>query len=442
MPPTPTLPLRDRLAGLTREERPAVLAGFLLFFCLFAGYFMLRPIRETMGITGGVQHLQWLFTATFVAMLVAVPVYGAFAARVRRARLVPWLYAAFMLQLLAFAAVFQAIPDSVAFARTFYVWLSVYNLFVVSVAWSFLADVCQPGQARRLFGPIAAGASVGGLAGPVTGGLLVRSLGFSGLLLLSATLLGLSLICVSCLLRWRAQHGAAADGEPDTPSLPMGGSSWAGLVSVVCSPYLLGISAFVILLATASTFLYFEQARLVAIQFPDRVRQAEVFSAIDAVVQALTIGVQIFLTGRLAQTYGLRVLLAAVPLAVAVGFLALAVMPIFSVLAIVMIVRRVGEYALIRPGREMLFTVVDAQTKYKAKNVIDTAVYRAGDAVSAWVKAGIDAVGAGAGLAALAGAVFALMWAALGMWLGGPRALTLGSENPSTDPRSATRNTP
>jgi len=313
---------------------------------------------------------------------------------------------------------------------------------VVSVAWSFLADVCQPGQARRLFGPIAAGASVGGLAGPVVGGLLVRGIGFSGLLLLSAALLGITLGCVRYLLGWRARHGAGADGERDTPLQPMGGSSWAGLGSIVRSPYLLGISAFVILLATASTFLYFEQARLVAEQFPDRVRQAEVFSTIDAVVQALTILVQVFLTGQVAQKYGLRALLAAIPLAVTVGFLALAVMPVFGVLVVVMIVRRVGEYAMIRPGREMLFTVVDAETKYKAKNVIDTAVYRAGDAVSAWVKAGIDAVGAGAGLAALAGAALALIWAGLGMWLGGPRRITSGSGSPLPDPTSATRNAP
>jgi AAA family ATP:ADP antiporter len=416
--PSSPPPLRSRLAGLLPEERPAVAAGFLLFFCLFAGYFMLRPVRETMGITGGVQQLQWLFTATFVVMLVAVPIYGAFAARVRRARLVPWLYAAFMVQLAAFAVAFQVSADSVVLARVFYVWVSVYNLFVVSVAWSFLADVCQPGQARRLFGPIAAGASVGGLVGPVMGGLLVRAIGFSGLLLLSAVLLGASLACVAWLLGWRTRHGAAADGEPDSPAQPMGGASWAGLLSVLRSPYLLGISAFVILLATASTFLYFEQARLISEQFPDRVRQAEIFSSIDAVVQALTILVQLGVTGRLAQRFGVRVLLAAIPLAIAVGFVALAVMPIFSVLVIVMIVRRVGEYALVRPGREMLFTVVDAETKYKAKNVIDTAVYRAGDAVSGWAKAGIDALGAGAGPAALAGAVLALVWAGVGIGLG------------------------
>jgi AAA family ATP:ADP antiporter len=310
------------------------------------------------------------------------------------------------------------------------VWVSVYNLFVVSVAWSFLADVCQPGQARRLFGPIAAGASVGGLVGPVMGGLLVRGIGFSGLLLLSAVLLGASLGCVAWLLGWRTRRGAAADGEPDSPAQPMGGASWTGLLSVLRSPYLLGISAFVILLATASTFLYFEQARLISEQFPDRVRQAEIFSSIDAVVQALTILVQLGVTGRLAQRFGVRVLLAAIPLAIALGFVALAIMPIFSVLVIVMIVRRVGEYALVRPGREMLFTVVDAETKYKAKNVIDTAVYRAGDAISGWAKAGIDALGAGAGPAALVGAVLALVWAGVGISLGKAYSKRLPEDTP------------
>ncbi|MNN23386.1 hypothetical protein D3C81_1367820 [compost metagenome] len=173
-----------------------------------------------------------------------------------------------------------------------------------------------------------------------------------------------------------------------------------------------------ILLATASTFLYFEQARLVAEAFPERTRQTQVFSALDATVQALTILVQLFFTGRMARRYGVTLLLTAVPLAVMAGFVVLALVPTFGVLAGVMILRRVGEYALLRPGREMLFTVVDPETKYKAKNVIDTAVYRAGDAVSAWVKTAIDAISGHPATVALAGAGLALAWAALGWWLG------------------------
>ncbi|MEN7531869.1 MFS transporter [Cupriavidus sp. DL-D2] len=399
---------------------PAVIAAFLFFFCLFASYFMLRPVRETMGIAGGVKNLQWLFTATFVVMLVAIPFYGACCKWLPRRRFVPWVYAFFVANLLGFAFATRAMPDNVWLARVFYVWLSVFNLFVVSVAWSLMADVFRPEQARRLFALIAAGASAGGLAGPVLGGWLVGSIGLTGLMLLSAALLAATLPGTGYLFGWRRRHGAGAIEAMQAmdPSEPVGGGLWAGLMLVARSRYLLGVGLFVILLATASTFLYFEQARLVAEAFPSRQQQTQVFSALDAAVQALTILVQVFFSGRVARRYGVSALLTLVPLAVAGGFLLLAMWPTFAVLAGVMILRRVGEYAMLRPGREMLFTVVDPETKYKAKNVIDTAVYRAGDAVSAWVKTAIDALSGHPATVALAGAMLALAWAWLGWWLG------------------------
>ncbi|KUE89240.1 ADP/ATP translocating protein [Cupriavidus necator] len=411
--------------GIRPGETGAVVAGFLFFFCLFASYFMLRPVRETMGIAGGVKNLQWLFTATFVVMLAAIPLYGAVCAWLPRRRFVPWVYAFFIANLLGFALATRALPDNVWLARVFYVWLSVFNLFVVSVAWSLMADVFRPEQARRLFALLAAGASAGGLAGPVLGGWLVPQIGLTGLMLLSAALLAATLPGVGWLFGWRRRAGAgvvqpgeAPAGAEQDPANPIGGGLLAGLSLLLRSRYLLGIGLFVILLATASTFLYFEQARLVAEAFPERTRQTQVFSALDATVQALTILVQLFFTGRIARRYGVTVLLTAVPLAVTCGFLVLAMLPTFGVLAGVMILRRVGEYALLRPGREMLFTVVGPETKYKAKNVIDTAVYRAGDAVSAWVKTGIDALSGHPATVALAGAVLALVWAGLGWWLG------------------------
>ncbi|CAG9170752.1 hypothetical protein LMG23992_01796 [Cupriavidus laharis] len=426
--------------GIQPGETGAVVAGFLFFFCLFASYFMLRPVRETMGIAGGVKNLQWLFTATFVVMLAAIPLYGACCAWLPRRRFVPWVYAFFIANLVGFALATRAAPDNVWLARVFYVWLSVFNLFVVSVAWSLMADVFRPEQARRLFAMLAAGASAGGLAGPVMGGWLVVHIGLTGLMLLSAALLAATLPGVRWLFGWRRRAGAGAAAAGDSmpgagtgedPARPVGGGLWAGLALVVRSRYLLGIGLFVILLATASTFLYFEQARLVAEAFPERARQTQVFSALDAAVQALTIVIQLFFSGRVARRYGVSALLTAVPLAVVVGFLLLAMFPTFSVLAGVMILRRVGEYALLRPGREMLFTVVDPETKYKAKNVIDTAVYRAGDAVSAWVKTGIDAISGHAATVALTGAALALVWALLGWWLGRRHELQLVPASPA-----------
>lgn len=402
-------------------ELLAALSGFGLFYCLFSGYFMLRPIREAMGIRGGVENLQWLFTATFVVMLAAVPLFAWLNSRVPRARYIDWVYGFFVLNLLAFAVLFKQAGDNLWLARVFYVWISVYNLFVVSVAWSLMADVFDAPQARRLFAFIAAGASCGGLTGPALGALFINILGESGLTLCAALLLGVTLLAKHQLMAWRAVGGAGRPGAPisEHPGEPVSGNPFSGITGVLASPYLLGIGAFVILLATASTFLYFEQARLVAQTFPDGNEQIRVFGLIDFTVQLLSLLAQLFITGRIAQRLGLRVLLAGVPLLVCLGFLGLALAPTFAALAALMIVRRVGEYAFIRPGREMLFAPLDAQTKYKAKNFIDTVVYRAGDAISGWAKALLDTLAQGVLLVALVGAICAALWGLLGWYLGG-----------------------
>ncbi|MCH4580952.1 MFS transporter [Achromobacter xylosoxidans] len=402
--------------GIQPDELPAGACGFAFFFCLFCGYFMLRPIRETLGIQTGVDQLQWLFTATFLAMLAVVPLFGWLSARVARATLVTWAYAAFAVTMAGYAALFHWRPDSVWAARSFYVWLSVFNLFVVSLGWSLMADVFRMDSAKRLFAFIAAGASAGGLCGPLLGGLLAGALGPAGLLLLSALLLTATLPLKRWLLRWRA----AVRPEADTAELatPIAGATLAGLARVFQSPFLLGVAVLVLLLATLNTFLYMEQARLVAGAFTDTAQRIRVFAALDFTVQALSLLSQLFLTSRLAARLGVRFLMAAVPLAMALAFLVLAIHPVFAVLAGAMILRRVGEYALVKPGREMLFTAVPPEDKYKTKNVIDTVVYRAGDAASGWVKAGIDALGHGVALIALLGALCALAAAPLGYGLG------------------------
>lgn len=411
-------PLHRAIHARAGELAPA-LAAFALLLCLFSGYFMLRPVRETMGIAGGVENLQWLFSATFIAMLVAVPAFGWLNARVPRRVFLDWVYLFFASHLLAFAWLLWRIPDPLWTARAFYVWLSVYNLFVVSLAWSLLADVFDRQQAKRLFPAIAAGASLGGLLGPLVGGLLAGHLGAAGLLMLAATLLLPTLLLRRWLMTWRATDGAGRPGaETEPPERPVPGNPFAGIGLVLGSPYLLGICAFVLLLTCTSTFLYFEQARRVAELFPDRTQQLRVFSLLDFAVQALSLACQLFVAGRVAQRFGVTALLGAVPLLVALGFLALALLPQFAVLAVVMVVRRVGEYAFIRPGREMLFVPLGAQRKYRAKNVIDTLVYRGGDAMSAWLKTLLDAIGLGAALVALVGAGIALAWSLLGWRLG------------------------
>ena len=405
----------SRLLNVAPAELPAVLAGMLMFFLLFTGYFMLRPVRETMGIAGGVHNLQWLFTGTFVATLAALPLFGWLASRVSRRRILPWLYGFFVLNLLAFAVLMQAQPEGVWAGRVFYIWLSVFNLMAISLAWSVLADVFASAEAKRLFALIAGGASLGGLTGPALGALLVAPIGHARLLALSALLLAGSAMAAVWLHRWRDRHPLPAGASlPEERRKPLGGNPFAGATEVFRSPYLIGIAVFVVLLASVSTFLYFEQARLVAETFPDRTRQTQVFGMIDMVVQLLAILTQVFITGRIAQRLGVGVLLVAVPLVVAAGFLWLALAPVFAVFVVVMVVRRAGEYALVRPGREMLYTVVLPEEKYKAKNFIDTVVYRGGDAVSGWVKRGLDLIGEHPSLAMFIGAGIALVWAGTG----------------------------
>ncbi|MBD9481280.1 MFS transporter [Pseudoxanthomonas sp. PXM02] len=421
--PSPTAPgaagWLARLFNVRDHEAPVVGAGLAMFFLLFAGYFMLRPIRETMGVAGGVDNLQWLFTGTFVATLAVLPLYGWIASRVSRRRIVPWVFGVVVASLLGYGAAMLATPDDVWLARTFYIWVSVINLLMISLAWSVLADVMESHEAKRLFALIAAGASLGGLAGPLLTTLLVKPLGHGGLMLLSALLIGASAATATWLHRWRDRHPLPAGASSaEQRQRPLGGNPFAGATAVFRSPYLLGIAFFVLLLATVTTFLYFEQAKLVAERFTSKEEQTQVFGLIDTVVQTLAIISQVFITGRIAQKLGVGVLLAAVPVVVAAGFLWLALAPVFAVFVVVMVVRRAGEYAFVRPGREMLYTVVPAEQKYKAKNFIDTVVYRGGDALSGWVKRALDVLAEHPAAAMFIGAGVAAAWAITGVALG------------------------
>jgi len=403
-----------RLIVAEPAEIPAVAGGFLLLFCVFASYLMLRPVRETFAIVGGVDNLAWLWTGTFFAMLSVIPLYGWVASRVPRRRLLPLLYALCAAVLVGFAASLKLDPDNVWIARAFYIWVAVMSLFIISIAWSLMTDLFERDRGHRLFGQVAAGASLGGLTGPLVSGLLVARIGEPGLLLISAAVLLLTLPCVHYLLGWRERMGPRADQPPPER---IAGSMWAGLTLIARSRYLATIALFIVLLTTTTTFLYYEQARLVEATFPDRTRQIQVFATIDTVVQALTISIQLFVTGRLAKRLGVTVLLVALPATMMFGFGLLALIATFPVLVFVMIVRRVGEYALISPGREMLFAPLDAETKYKAKNAIDTLVFRTGDLISGWAYTGIVAV-ASAGAAAIAGVIVAGAWAAVGYAIG------------------------
>ena len=405
----------QRVARVEADEVRPVAVAFLLFFCVLCGYFMLRPVRETIGTVLGEAEVEKLFAMTFFASLAVIPLYGLACSRLPRAVVLASVYAIFGGSLLVLAALMNADPDNVYAARFFYVWISVFNLFVVSVFWTLMVDRSTSQQAKRLFGVIAAGGTIGGLVAPIATDALIEPIGRTGVLVVSASLFGLAILCQVILLRIWREGGDGTDRAAQTR--PMGGNPFAGITQVIRSPYLLGFCGFVLLLSAATTFLYFEQLRVVTEAFPDEDDRTQVFARLDFAVQALTLVTQLFFTSRIATRLGVAVLLASVPLAMVGGFLTLAVMSNFWVLAVVMVVRRAGEYALTRPGREILFTSVDTETKYKAKNLIDVVVYRGGDALSAWVRKGLKASGLSFSAIALVGAGIALVWALVGLWL-------------------------
>lgn len=399
------------------QELPALLAAFATLFCMFSSYTILRPIRDTMGITSGVEKLPYLFWGTFIAMLAIQPVYGWLTSRLRRPVFLPWVYAFFTANLLAFYFWFNLQADHTWIARTYFVWVSVFNFFIVAVFWSLMADVFTREQAGRMFGFIAAGASTGGLVGPLVASRLAVPLGTINLLLISATLLACSLFFMMRVIHWHRHFGAGARGvEVDTP---LGGHMLAAFHQVVRSPYLLGIALFVILLSWVSTFLYLEQQAFVAKVFATRDERTRFFSDVDFWVQAFSLFTQLFVFGRLFKWKGLRPMLVSVPLLMTAGYAVFALVPTFAVLVGVYAVRRVGEYAITRPCRDTLYTVCTREEKYKAKSLIDTFIYRGGDATSASMYQLLTAgFGLGPTGVGWAGACVSAIWLVIAVALG------------------------
>ncbi|HET7766677.1 MAG TPA: MFS transporter [Burkholderiales bacterium] len=403
----------SRIAGAEPGEIGVSCWSFACFFCLLCGYYVLRPLRDEMGVEGGVENLPWLFSVTFVAMLAVVPVFGFAASRLPRRRLVPWSYLFFIVNVLAFYALFSGGAHARAVAQAFFVWVSVFNLFVVSLFWSLMTDLFRPSQAARLFGFISAGGSCGALAGPTLTASLAAPLGTARLLLVSCLFLTLALGCVQALVR-RAGGGSHTSGPADS----IGGTTWSGIAVILRSPYLLGIVAYVLLYTVIFGFAYLELARLVAAAYPDSAQRTALFAHMDLSVNVLTLLGQLFLVRKVVEKLGVGVALALLPALGLAGFGAIGLAPVLAVLVAFQVLRRAADYAVARPAREMLFTVLTREAKYKSKNFIDTVVLRAGDAASGWVYAALK--GLGLSLTGLAAAAIpgALLWLAVGLWLG------------------------
>lgn len=414
--------LLRRLVVLQPGEAPALLASFATLLCTFASYTILRPVRDALGITSGLDKIPYLFWGVFLAMLLLQPVYGWLTSRFPRSVFLPWVYGFFAANLLLFWIWFRMEDDHTWIARTYFVWTSVFSLFVVAAFWSLMADVFSREQAVRLFGFIWAGASAGGLLGPLIDRFLAVPLGAINLLPLSAGLLLLSLVFMAKVIRWQRAQQAS---QPQTAATRaeagrgVGGGIFAAFAQVARSPYLLGIAVFVLFMTWVSTFLYLEQAAFVAKAFHNADERTRFFAGIDLYVQLASLLLQALLFSRLFKWLGMRAMLVAVPLIMVFGYALFALVPTFAVLIGVYSVRRVADYGITRPCRDSLFTVVSREEKYQAKSLIDTFAYRGGDALSGSLyKALTGGMGAGPSAIGWLGAGVAAVWAVLALGLG------------------------
>ena len=403
-----------RAVPATPQERAAALWSFAYFFALLAGYYVLRPLRDQMGIAGGVRNLPWLFTATFVSLLVAQPLYGALVAKLPRARFIPIVYHFFVANLALFWLLLTLDVETAIVARVFFVWVSVFNLFAVAVFWSFMADLFNAEQGKRLFGFIGAGGTAGALLGPViTIGLSVP-LGPINLLIAAVVLLEAAVFCVH-----RLERAAATQiGAPAAEARSIGGGAFAALIELSRSPYLLGVGVWVSLLSFGATIVYFEQAHIVSTTVHGAGAQTRIFAGIDLAVGLLTLATQIFVTGRLLERFGTGAAAGALPLVYLVGFAALALAPSLAVVLTLQVMQRWMNFAIANPARQVFFTVVTREEKYKAKNLIDVVIYRGSDALSGWVFDSLQVLGLKLGTIALCTLPVMAGWLVLSAALG------------------------
>lgn len=421
MKPTRFNTALSRLVSVKPGELRALFASCAFFYLLLCAYYIIRPIRDEMVIANGVANIQWLMLLTMAVLLLLAPIFGWITSRFRTRQFLSSITLFFAANLVAFFFVFDVAERSPLVTRAFFVWVNVFNMFIVSLFWSFMNDVFSQLQAKRLFAFIAAGGTAGALTGPIITGSLVESTGLSYLLLISATVLSMTVIFINWLSRWENAEFDPNDihGVHQVKNKKLGGSIWGGFTLILKSPFLMGICAFIILYAVSITFVQIRQAEMIEAAYAVPELRTKLFSQIDFAVNALTLVFQLFVTSRLISWIGYRATLVLIPLGITVGFGLMAVSPILAVMIGVEIFRRSGDYAIMKPAREMLFSVVSREEKYKAKNFIDTAILRTGNTGSAVAYAGLRTLGvAGAGIAGISVALGAA-WCAVAFWLGG-----------------------
>jgi ATP:ADP antiporter, AAA family len=414
-----------KFIDIRREEWPAFAWAFFYFFFLLCAYYVLRPVRDEMGIQGGIKNLPWLFTGTFVGMLIVTPLFGWISSRWPRRTFLPLVYLFFVANLIFFyVAMKSEALDRTVVAASFFIWLSVFNYFVVSVFWSFMTDVFNGERAKRLFGGIAAGGSLGAMSGPAITAALVKQVGIANLMLISAVLLGGAVVCIVGLGRWARK--AAEDEKLSTAEreaelakeAAIGGGILDGLKLAVGSPYLLTLCGYVLLLQILGTFFYLEQVRAMAENIPLSADRTQLFAQLDLAVNVVTLIVQVFITSALLRRAGIVFCLTILPALAVLSLGATAIMPTLAVISVCTVIRRSLEFAIAKPAREILYTVVTREERYKAKNVIDTVFTRGGDLVATWTHAGLRGLGLATSQMAIAAIPLSLLMMGAGIYLG------------------------
>lgn len=410
----------QKVFSLKDGEFKLLALSFAFIFALFSSYSLLRPVRDALGLSGGESNLKWLFLATFIACIIASLALMWLSTRIKRRFYIDFVLVFFGLNLLAFYGAMRGIAsDSAEFiwlCRIFYVWVSVFNLFTFSSAWSLLSDIFSKEASQRLFGIIAAGASLGSIAGAASVKFLVAHIGTSNIIFASMILLGIALVLKYAMIA-ELSHFESAQSLARFDKTIGAKNPFVGFSLIIKSRYLLALCAFVLLLTSVSTFLYMEQARIIKELFPTREARVAAFANIDLIVQSSALFIQIFLTAKIAQFFKLTTMLGALGFIIGFGFIVLAFThPAFLPFVIVMSLRRVGEYALVKPAREMLFVPLSSDEKYKVKNFLDAVVYRGGDALSAQVEGIFASIGIVVVL--LVGAGISFVWGILGVLLG------------------------
>ena len=401
------------------HERRAVLCAFLFNFVLLGSYYILRPVRDTVATIYGVDHLQVLFTATFVCTLIVSPIFTSLASRCKLTRLLPGVLSFWLVNVLLFCVLFSVAPHNRWIGAAYYVWFSVANLFMISVFWSLMVDLFSASQATRLFAFISSGGAFGSIAGPLLTRLLVGRLGLNGMLLIAAAGFAVVIVLARFLIREKDRlRRNTDDAQQSTLDHTLRGNALDGFRQLLGSRYIGSQALFMLLMTWVGTVAYFFQTDLIAREFPALVNRTQALADIDLVVNILTAVILTFGLGRFVQRFGVTAGLLLNPLVMVVAFLGILFSPSVFVIQVLQVVRRVSQYAIARPSREICFTVVEQASRYKAKNVIDTVVYRFGDVSAAWLQAGLRSLGYGLTGAAAVGVGASIAWGAAAASLG------------------------